>query len=284
MPQQNNIDWKTYESITKYIYETLGKEFGVKIEGHGNTCKQKGKSGVNHQIDVLTSHSDGINLFLTAIECKYCKEKVNKEIVMKLAGIIDDCGIHKGVIVSKNGFTKDGVKFAKHKNIELVELREFSEKDNKEIPKISHLADVDLHVKTSIKRTEILKCDIGDNRIIEVSHEFEYCNFNVNMENGCQISLYDYIIKFRKEVNPQNTKTEKLTEHYNIPNGVICNTLTKETFKINGITLTGQLRVIKNNKNFIFNIVDQVWLIMKSIFDERTFTFNESGLIQEHKK
>lgn len=284
MPQQNNIDWKTYESITKYIYETLGKEFGVKIEGHGNTCKQKGKSGVNHQIDVLTSHSDGINLFLTAIECKYCKEKVNKEIVMKLAGIIDDCGIHKGVIVSKNGFTKDGVKFAKHKNIELVELREFSEKDNKEIPKISHLADVELHVNTSLSRTEILHCDIGDNRNIEVNNEFEFFNFIVVLENANQIPLYNYITKFRKEENPQNEKTEKLTKHYHVPNGVICNTLTKETFKINGITLTGQLRVIKNNKNFIFNIVDQVWLIMKSIFDERTFTFNESGLIQEHKK
>jgi hypothetical protein len=284
MPQQNNLDWKTYESITKYIYETLDKESGVKIEGYGSKCKIKGKSGVQHQIDVLTSHSDGINLFLTAIECKYCKEKVNKEIVMKLAGIIDDCGFHKGVIVSKNGFTKDGVKFAKHKNIELVELRKFVESESKEISKISHLADVDLQIKTSIKRTEILKCDIGDNRIIEVNHELEYYNFNVIMENGCQISLYDYIIKFRKEVNPENKKTEKLTKHYHVPNGVIYNTLTKETFNINGVTLIGQLRVIKNNKNLIFNIVDQVWLIMKSIFDERTFTFNESGLIQEHKK
>ena len=35
------------------IYETLGKESGVKIEGYGNNCKVKGKSGVNHQIDVL---------------------------------------------------------------------------------------------------------------------------------------------------------------------------------------------------------------------------------------
>jgi hypothetical protein len=46
------MDWKDYEKITKYIYETLGKEVGVKIEGHGNTCKVRVKSGGEHQIDV----------------------------------------------------------------------------------------------------------------------------------------------------------------------------------------------------------------------------------------
>lgn len=35
MSQKKNLDWKTYESITKYIYETLGKEFGVKNGDQG---------------------------------------------------------------------------------------------------------------------------------------------------------------------------------------------------------------------------------------------------------
>ena len=45
---KNNLDWKEYEAITKYIYETLGMEFGVTIEGYGHTCKVKGKSGNFH--------------------------------------------------------------------------------------------------------------------------------------------------------------------------------------------------------------------------------------------
>ena len=53
MSDANNLDWKTYESITKYIYETLGEKSGVKIKGYGNRCKVPGKSGVIHQIDVL---------------------------------------------------------------------------------------------------------------------------------------------------------------------------------------------------------------------------------------
>lgn len=283
MPQQNKIDWNTYESITKYIYETLGKELGVKIEGHGKTCKRKGKSGVKHQIDVLTSHSDGIQEYLTAIECKYWNKKINKDTVMKLSEIIMDCGINKGIIVCKSGFTRDGMDFAKHKNIELVELREFSEIDSKEIPKITNLGELALQVNIIRSRTEILNCDIGDNRIIEVNHKLEYDNF-VIQENDSKVTLYNYIIKFRNEVNPENKKTDKLTKHYSIPNGVIQNIVTKESFNLNGINITGQLRVIENNKNLNFKMVDQVWLIMQSIFDNRTFTFTENGLIQEHKK
>ncbi len=75
MANKVNLDWKKYESITKYIYETLGNESGVAIEGYGNNCKVEGKSGDNHQIDVLTKHSDGIHNYRTAIECKYWKKK-----------------------------------------------------------------------------------------------------------------------------------------------------------------------------------------------------------------
>src|ERR1700741_4596933 len=99
MPEKTNLDWKTYESITKYIYESLGSKAGVKVLGHGSNCKVLGKSGVDHQIDILTSHSDGIHSYRTAIECKYWKEKISKETEMKLSNFIEDTGIEKGVIV-----------------------------------------------------------------------------------------------------------------------------------------------------------------------------------------
>ena len=107
MSKVDNLDWKTYESITRYIVKTLGKQTGVKVIDHGSTCRVTGKSGVTHQIDILTEHSDGIHSYKTAIECKYWNKKVNKYIVMKLSEIIEDASINKGVIVSKNGFTED---------------------------------------------------------------------------------------------------------------------------------------------------------------------------------
>lgn len=55
------MDWATYEETVKNIYESLGKSAGVKIECYGNSCKFTGKSGVPHQVDVMTSHNAGIH-------------------------------------------------------------------------------------------------------------------------------------------------------------------------------------------------------------------------------
>lgn len=98
---ENNLNWKAYEAITKYIYETLGKEFGVTIEGYGSNCKVQGKSGSFHQIDVLTKQSNGVHQVRTAIECKCLKNKVTKGTVMMLLSTINDARIEKGVIVQK---------------------------------------------------------------------------------------------------------------------------------------------------------------------------------------
>lgn len=53
----------------------------------GNSCKVIGRSNIQHQIDVLTIHSDGIHSYGTAIECKYWNKKIDKDIVMKLSSI-----------------------------------------------------------------------------------------------------------------------------------------------------------------------------------------------------
>lgn len=160
MSEANNLDWKTYESITRYIYETLGKQTGVKTIDYGNTCRVTGKSGITHQIDVLTEHSDGIHSYKTAIECKYWNKKVNKDIVMKLSETIEDARINKGVIVSKNGFTKDGLEYAKYRNIGLVELREIATKDLQNTSKEMDIANFYINIKYSVTRPVLLKIDI----------------------------------------------------------------------------------------------------------------------------
>jgi Restriction endonuclease len=280
----NNLDWKTYESITKYIYETLGKQYGVRIIGYGNSCNVTGKSGVSHQIDVLTTHSDGIHSYKTAIECKYWKDKVNKDIVMKLSETIEDTGINKGIIVSKNGFTQDGVEYAKYRNIGLVELREIEEKDFDKNPKEIEIADLEIQHRVFIKRPEILHIDIGDDRNVEIKDEVDFYNFFVIREDESQLPLISYINDFRKEVNLQNKMSEKIIKHYKISNGALLNKQTKVALKIDGITFTGQLNEIDASSNVKFTLVDQVWLIMNSIFDERTFSFSENGAIKENKK
>jgi len=45
-----------------FLYETLGKESIVKMEDYGDNWKIKGKSSVNHLIDVLTNYSVGVHI------------------------------------------------------------------------------------------------------------------------------------------------------------------------------------------------------------------------------
>jgi hypothetical protein len=284
MAKANELNWQRYESITKYIYETLGNEPGVKIEGWGRYCKVRGKSGTDHQIDVLTSQSDGTRKYKTAIECKYWNKKIDKVIVMKLAEIIEDADIEKGIIVAKSGFTRDGQIFAKHKNIELIELREANEKDLKGNAKEIPFAELDLHLHLHKKGPTISKIDIGNNRVISIEDEFDYFKFLVQKQNREIVTLYQYVHSFIEEINLHNKKSETITKRYEIPNGILIDQQTDESFQIDEITFTGQLSESNESKELNFQLVDKVWLIMKSIFENRTFTCLENGIIIEHKK
>lgn len=283
MSTANTLDWKTYESITKYIYETLGKQSGVTIKGYGNTCKVVGKSGVSHQIDVLTAHSEGSHTYETAIECKYWKKKVSKDIVMKLVQILDDTGINKGVIVSKSGFTRGGIQYSKHTNIEIVHLRECGEKDLQDSSKKIDIGTLNLNIKIHRTRPTITSIDIGGNRKIEIKDEFDYFDFIIILKNGNQVAFYDYVNDFRKEINRINDKTKPLTGKYKIPSSKLLNRQTGEQLDLDEILFTGQLTESDDDRHLNYTIVDKVWLLMKSIFDERTFSFTESGIIIEHK-
>lgn len=284
MSESTQLDWKTYESITRYIYESLGKQAGVRVKGHGQNCKITGRSGVPHQIDVLTTHSDGLHSYDTAIECKYWKEKVNKDTVMKLASIIEDTGISKGIIVTKNGFTKDGLEYAKFKNIGLVELREPTNKDYE-----SNTMEIEfgtLNIITNIKVTgpKISKIDIGNNRFLEVENELDLFNYFLILKNETRVAFYDYVADFRMEVARQNVMDKEIIKNYKVLESKLHNRLTDKILEVDEITLSGQLTQRNENRNITFTLVDKVWLIMKSIFEKRTFTFSENGLLIEQKK
>lgn len=280
---ENNLNWQEYEAVTKYIYETLGKEFGVKVEGYGRTCKVKGKSGVFHQIDVLTSQADGMCQVRTAIECKYVNKKITKDTVMKVLGVINDAQIEKGIIVSRSGFTKDAADYAREYSIGIVELREAHEKDFEGGSKEFHFADLFLNLKIVRTRPEISNIEIGNNQNLEIKDEWSYYDYAVILKDRTKIPLINYVNEFRNEVNRQNKKNEKITKNYEIPNAILFNRLTTASNQINEITFTGQLTEADLSKNISYKLVDQVWLIMKSIFEERVFTFSESGLIVERK-
>lgn len=281
----NNLNWRGYESITKYIYQTLGQEFGIKIEGYGDSCKVIGKSGVQHQIDVLTSSSEGEKKYRTAIECKYWKKKVNKDTVMKLSKIIEDADIDKGIIVSKSGFTKDTIDFARHYNIEIVELREVGEKDPEANREDIALVFIEIRQHVMVLRPEILTIAIDYVDDVEAKTEpiNRYC-YTILTSDGTKIPLNDYALSFQKALREENKLFQIASQRQDIIGGKLIDNTGLFSRDIKGLEFTGVLHKIENDYNTEFKLVDQVSLIMKSIFEEQTFRISENGYIVENKE
>lgn len=279
MEDQNKLNWKTYEFITKYIYETLGKEYNINIEGYGNNCKIKGNSGVTHQVDVLTSETDNTSTYRTAIECKYWDKKVTKDTVMKLLSIINDTDIKRGIIVSKSGYTADAQQFAKYNKILIVHLRETG-KEDKELQKELHFFDIIVNIKMNIRRpevTNIIAKDLDENQI-KVNENYQYHIF-IEQANGKRTRLFDEIMVFKEYLDKQKPFIT-VTKTYDYENSNL--RFQNDIQKIKSITYTGLLTVQDKNQNKTFSIVDKVWLIMEKIFEEQTFVISEGGLIVQN--
>lgn len=280
--EATKIDWKIYESITKYIYETLGQQSGVVIKGYGQNCKVIGESGISHQIDVLITHSDGNRSYDTAIECKYWKQKANKDVVMKLAAIMEDAGISKGIIVTRSGFTKDGEDYAKFKNIGLVTLREWKEDDWDTTLKEIEFGILQINMNIKVTGPKLLQIDLGNNRFLDVQDEFDLFNYYIELKDNKRVPLYDYVTDFRLDITDQNKMEVEITKTYKLFESRLFRRGINESIEFDEINITGKLTKRDESKNLEFRLVDKVWLIMKSIFDNRRFSFLANGIIVEH--
>jgi hypothetical protein len=275
MENQNKLDWKQYEFITKYIYETLGS-CNTTIEGWGNDCKVRGESGVTHQIDVLTSETDDMGTYRTAIECKYLNTKVTKDTVMKLSETINDAGIQRGIIVSKSGFTPDAQQFAKHRNILIVQLKEAG-KQYSENQKPLHLFDLGINIGITRRRpvvTNIIATDTDGNQIT-LDEKDQYYIF-VKHASGKITNLFDEIMVFKNYLNEQDP-TITVSKEYSHQHALLY--FPTNVHKLKSITYTGSLTVKDTTEKKVFSIVDRVWLLMEKIFEQQTFVVSEGGII-----
>ncbi|MBW0436011.1 restriction endonuclease [Leptospira yasudae] len=268
------MDWKEYEEITKDIYQKLGEQAGVSIVGYGNNFKVTGKSNVSHQIDVLTSHSDGIHTYLTDIECKYWNQNIDKDIIMKVDSIVKDCSFNKGVVVSKLGFTPDAIAYAKSVNIGLVILREPTDADWGSRMKSVTL---NLHMFTPIitglehKVTEVY-VNLNGKNVKTDDYEYLY-------SDGNRKSIKNIIDDFSKSL-PMDSPNVEIIQNIDLPENTFL--IDKEDIKIaevKAITISGKL--ISSIHNIEINAVDNVWLMMKSIFEEKTFLISKDKEIRD---
>jgi hypothetical protein len=271
------MKWETYEETVKNIYEVLGASKGVKIECYGKSCKCKGtdQSEVKHQIDVLTVHTDGIHNYKTSIECKYWNKKINKDIVMKACEIRQDCNLQKAVIVSKMGFTPDAIKFAKHKGIGLVELREPLKQDREK-----RLEQINTMPSPAIPKILYFK------NILHEEEPQQGINIDVNTSeshylfpDGCHKTIIDLIYDWLREIKQAGNLNVVMEKVISFPNGTYLKT-PELSIKVNAVHIKGSL-VTGSMEKVEFRWEDRISLIMKDIFEEKMFTVSRSGNIQE---
>jgi len=271
------MDWKDYEETVKNIYQALGATNGVEIECYGNSCKSIGKSGVPHQIDVITKHTNGVHTYRTAIECKYWNNKIDKDIIMKAWAIRDDGDFDKSIVVSKNGFTPDAIKYANYKGIGLVELREPLKKDLE-----NRINNISIDICPVIPEIQSYR------NIVHEEESQEEMSFQVNtsesyylFRDGSQKKIIDIVNDFVMEVDREGKFNEVTEKRVSFPEGTYLNSNNPEVsirvkeVQLKGILMKGGMERVE------FRWEDRVWLIMKSIFERKIFVVSPQGEIEE---
>lgn len=277
MSDKNALDWQEYEAITQYIYGALGAQYGIKVKGYGPTCKIKGKSGVEHQIDVLTEQFDGEQQLLTAIECKCWKKKVNKDVVMKLSEIMQDAGIAIGIIVCKMGFSKDTRSYAEHKGIKLVELREADENDV-DFKRMIEIGNLDLNIQIMVSRGNVTSIDLGSIIITGEKEIMRMYYAELHDSHGRAIPFSTYLKAFSEEMQRRGELLKTYTIDYPLNSKLFWKLPDKE-IRVKKLSITGFLIKTDRSSKRSFLLTDQIWLIMKELFDKRKLTLSKSGLI-----
>ncbi len=111
-----------YEKFTRELCERLALYQGLSSSVQHNV-KLKGKSGQEHQVDVLWEYEkDGVT-HRVVIECKNYDRAVSIGKVRDFYGVISDIGDVRGGMVTKVGFQSGAKKFADYYGISLMELR-----------------------------------------------------------------------------------------------------------------------------------------------------------------
>jgi len=273
---QSIMNWESYEDAVKGIYERLGAENGVRVICHGRDCKVKGKSGVEHQVDVLLEHSDGLHTYHTAIECKYWDKRRPKDDVTKLAEILEDAHLHKGVIVSKRGFTDDAVAFARYKNIELVELRQPTAEDWKGRIRDIHLNMIIRNPILSQFRLEIP--DDSSQFSFEQSQGVDPSQLFVH-EPGRPPKTLQQIINELISMADIRSQEPQVVRRELPQDTTISDSLGSMNAKILAIQFL--LEFESAEERSVIKGEDHVAMILQSIFDNRRFVVDPVGNIRE---
>ncbi|MFH6953350.1 restriction endonuclease [Pseudoalteromonas sp. XMcav1-K] len=138
-----------YEQLTQSIYQAILAKEGVNNIDVEHNVSLKGKSGVEHQIDVLWKFKQAGVEHKVLIECKNYASSLTLEKVRNFFAVLHDIGNSNGLMVTKTGYQSGAKDFAEHYGIGLKILRKPIEQDWENRIKDIHLNIVARSVSSS---------------------------------------------------------------------------------------------------------------------------------------
>ena len=280
----DDVRWQDYEELVKDIYKALGQASGVTVECWGKSCWVEGPPGTFHQIDVLTSHSDGLHQYRTAISCKNWNKKVGIPFVREFAQIVQDARLSKGVMVSKMGFTAPAKTYAESKDIGLVELRRPLDRDWD-----GYIREV--HIALMMDQTEI--CDVRFHLTApkpgpgEQAYQGGPIHWSLLLSQifiGVPGQEAETLQKLANEERGKRPDEEEYDLRF--PEGSIVTVPDFPNYPAHGYSITGISFKVKYNppitEEIVVRVDDHVYMVMESIFDGRRFTISKDGEIKEN--
>lgn len=133
-----------YEQLTQAIYQAILQREGMSNIEVEHDVTLRGRSGVEHQIDVLWRFRQAGVEHKVVIECKNYATSLTLEKVRNFFAVAHDVGNVTALMVTKTGYQSGAVDFANHYGIGLKLLRKPTEDDWKGKVK-------DIHVNITAK-------------------------------------------------------------------------------------------------------------------------------------
>jgi hypothetical protein len=270
-----------YELLTRSIYQSMLHRGGVEnVRVEHNSCL-KGRSGVQHQIDVMWKFKQaGIN-HAVLIECKNYSSPLTLEKVRNFFAVLHDIGNCVGMMITKAGYQSGAADFAKYYGISLKLLRKPNKEDWTGRIKCIHFeVAAKIPVSTPMKpirvRLWISPSSVDQERrlraltesgklLLDARPELRFCNNN-GEEYGDELRwILPRVLKvLDKEDGGPYEERIKLDNAYIWVN---CGLLEQELVEVAGLTVTYYVETVDRTEKII-NGEEIVEAILKDHFTD----------------
>lgn len=279
---------KGYESLTETVFKQILEQDSVKTLKIKKNVTLQGRS-TKHEIDVYWEFEIGGQKYIHLVQAKDWGQNVKQEQIMTFNSVINDIpGRPRGIFVTKTGYQKGAIAFAKANDINLYELREPTEKDWKGRVKTiilnifvfpQHYKLKGLNVDQVWLNSELKNAGIADGESLPFDLSAKADEFIFfDDSNNEMISFFDIYLKLMSEIEeagvfkeiPATDKTYSFTQNAYLKTG-----LDKvPRIKVKDVTLT--LSITKESETLEIKGEGLVSFILKETFkDQIVQTFDK---------